>query len=51
MRSYLPKLTPKVQMALAISLLMMVYPAVMIVLPAVVRAVVPEVVRSVLNLM
>jgi hypothetical protein len=38
-------------MALAIPLLLMAYPVVMVLLPAVLRAMVPDVVRSVLSLM
>jgi hypothetical protein len=51
MRTYLSKLSPTARMALAIPLLMVAYPVVMIVLPCVVRAIVPNVVRSVLSLM
>jgi hypothetical protein len=51
MRAYLAKLTPKAAMLLAVPVLAVAYPIVMIVIPAMVRAVVPNVVRSVLNLM
>jgi hypothetical protein len=51
MRAYLAKLSPMVRMALGIPLLLMAYPVVMIVLPAVLRAMVPDVVRSVLSLL
>jgi hypothetical protein len=51
MRAYLAKLTPPMRFLLALPLLAGAYPVVMILLPAVVRAVVPEVVRSVLSLM
>jgi hypothetical protein len=50
MRAYLAKLPPKVRMLLALPLLAMAYPVVMIVLPAIVHAIVPDVVRSVLKL-
>jgi hypothetical protein len=50
MRAYLANLTPKAFMLLALPVLGVAYPVVMIVLPAVVRAVVPEVVRTVLHL-
>jgi hypothetical protein len=51
MRAYLAKLTPKSRMLLALPLIALSYPVVMILLPAIVRAIVPDVVRSVLNLM
>ncbi len=51
MRAYLAKLPPKAQMLLAIPLIAIAYPVVMIVLPAIIRAIVPEVVRSVLSLL
>ena len=51
MRSFLSKLTPKAAMLLAVPVLAIAYPIVMIVIPAMVRALVPNVVRSVLNLM
>jgi hypothetical protein len=50
MRSKLARLTPKAQVLLAIPLLLMTYPVVMILIPALVRALVPQVVRSVLSL-
>ncbi len=50
MRAYLAKLPPKAQMLLAIPLIAIAYPVVMILLPAIIRAIVPEVVRSVLSL-
>jgi hypothetical protein len=50
MRAYLAKLSPKARMLLALPLLAMAYPVVMIVLPAIVHAIVPDVVRSVLKL-
>jgi hypothetical protein len=50
MRTYLRKLPPKVQMLLAVPLVAIAYPVVMIVVPAIVHALVPDVVRSVLNL-
>ena len=48
MRAYLANLTPKTWMLLPV--VAIAYPVVTVVLPAVVRAVVPEVVRSVLRL-
>ena len=50
MRAYLAKLPSKTRMLLALPLLAMAYPVVMIVLPAIVQAIVPDVVRSVLKL-
>jgi hypothetical protein len=50
MRAYLAKLSPKTRMLVALPLLAMAYPLVMIVLPAIVHAIVPDVVRSVLKL-
>jgi hypothetical protein len=50
MQGYLAKLTPKARILLAIPILAIAYPVVTIALPAVVRAVVPDVVRSVLSL-
>jgi len=50
MRAYLARLTPKTRMLLAIPLLIVAYPVVMILLPAIIRSLVPEVVRSVLSL-
>ncbi|MGA8271365.1 MAG: hypothetical protein WB919_07370 [Candidatus Sulfotelmatobacter sp.] len=50
MRAYLAKLTPKVRMLLAIPLIVLAYPVVMILVPALVRALMPDVVRSVLSL-
>jgi hypothetical protein len=51
MRAYLDKLPPKARMLLAIPLIAIAYPVVMILLPALVRCLVPDVVRSVLSLM
>jgi hypothetical protein len=50
MRAYLAKLTPKGRMLLALPLIAIAYPVVMILIPAMIRAVVPDVVRSVLSL-
>jgi hypothetical protein len=50
MRAYLAKLTPKSFLLLALPVVAIAYPVVTIVVPAVIRAVVPEVVRSVLRL-
>jgi hypothetical protein len=51
MRAYLAKLSPKARMLLAVPLVLIAYMIVMIVIPAVVHAAVPEVVRSVLRLL
>jgi hypothetical protein len=51
MRPHLAKLTPKAQMLLAIPLIAITYPVVMILLPAIIRALLPNVVRSVLSLL
>jgi len=50
MRAYLDKLPPKAKMLLAVPLLVLAYPVVMILLPAAIHALVPNVVRSVLSL-
>ena len=50
MRAYLAKFSPKVRMLLAIPLVLIAYPVVMILVPAMIRALVPDVVRSVLSL-
>ena len=50
MRAYLANLTPKAAMLLAVPLVAVAYPVVMILLPAIVRAIIPDVVRSVLSL-
>jgi hypothetical protein len=50
MRAYLANLTPKARMLLAIPIIVVAYPVVMILVPAIVRALVPDVVRSVLSL-
>jgi len=50
MRAYLARLTPKARMLLAIPLIMIAYPVVMILVPAIIHALVPDVVRSVLSL-
>jgi hypothetical protein len=51
MRAYLAKLTPKTRMLLAVPTLVIAYTLVTCVLPALVRAVVPDAVRSVLSLL
>lgn len=51
MRAYLDKLPPKTRMLLAIPVVFAAYPIVMMLLPAIVHAMVPDVVRSVLRLM
>jgi hypothetical protein len=50
MRGYLANLTPKAKMLLAVPLIAIAYPLVMIIVPDVIRAVVPQVVRTVLSL-
>jgi hypothetical protein len=50
MRAYLAKLSPKTGMMLAFPILAVAYPIFTILLPAMVHAVVPDVVRSVLHL-
>jgi hypothetical protein len=51
MRAYLAKLTPITRMLLAVPALVIAYTLITCILPAVARAVVPDVVRSVLSLM
>ena len=51
MRAYLAKLTPRTRMLLAVPAVVIAYMIVTIVVPAVVHAAVPDVVRSVLSLM
>jgi hypothetical protein len=51
MRAYLAKLSPRVRMLLAVPVVVIAYMIVMIVVPAAVHAMVPEVVRSVLKLL
>jgi hypothetical protein len=51
MRSYLAKLTPTTRILLAVPVVVIAYSVVTIVIPALMRAMVPEVVRSVLQLM
>jgi hypothetical protein len=50
MRAYLANLKPNALMVLALSAVAIAYPVVTILLPAVLRAIVPDAVRSVLNL-
>lgn len=50
MRAYFTNLTPKARMLLAVPVVAIAYPVIMILLPAIVRAIVPDVVRSVLSL-
>lgn len=50
MRAYLNNLTPKARMLLALPVVVIAYPVIMILLPAIVRALTPDVVRSVLSL-
>ena len=51
MRAYLAKLSPRARMLLAVPVVVIAYRIVMIVVPAAVHAMVPEVVRSVLKLL
>ncbi len=51
MRAYLAKLSPTVRMLLVLPLILLAYPAVTMLLPALLRAMVPEVVRSIWRLM
>jgi hypothetical protein len=50
MRAYLANLTPKARVLLAVPVLAIAYPVIMILVPAVIRAVIPDVVRTVLSL-
>jgi hypothetical protein len=50
MKTYFSNLTPKALALIALPLVAIAYPVVTIVVPAVVRAVVPEAVRTVLSL-
>lgn len=50
MRAYLANLTPKAAMLLAVPVIAIAYPVIMCLLPAIVRAIIPDVVRSVLSL-
>jgi hypothetical protein len=51
MRAYLANLKPNLLILLALSALAIAYPIVTMVMPAIIRAVVPDAVRSVLSLM
>ena len=51
MRAYIAQLRTRTAIMLAIPLLAVAYPVVTILLPALIRAVVPNVVRTVLTLM
>jgi len=50
MRAYLTNLTPKARVLLAVPIVAIAYPVIVILLPAIVRAIIPDVVRSVLSL-
>ena len=50
MRAYLANLTPKTRMLLAVPAIVIAYALVTMVVPAIVHAAVPEVVRTVLRL-
>jgi hypothetical protein len=51
MKAYFTNLPAKIWVLLAVPLVAIAYPVVTIVVPAVIRAVVPETVRTVLHLM
>jgi hypothetical protein len=51
MRTYFSNLSPKTRMMLAVPLLVIAYPVITVVLPALVRALLPDAVRSVLSVM
>jgi hypothetical protein len=51
MKAYLANLPPEICMLLTLSAVIIAYPVVMIVLPAIIRAVVPETARSILSLL
>jgi hypothetical protein len=51
MKAYLANLPPKIRMLLTLSAVVIAYPVVMVVLPAIIQAVVPETVRSILSLL
>jgi hypothetical protein len=50
MRAHLANLTPKVRILIALPLVAIAYTVITILLPAIIRAIVPDVVRSVLKL-
>lgn len=50
MRAYLANLTPTAKLLLALPILAVAYPVVTIIVPDIIRAALPEVVRSVLSL-
>jgi hypothetical protein len=51
MQGYLAKLTPKARMLVVLPLVVLAYPVVTIVVPAIIHAIIPDVVRSVLSLL
>src|ERR1700736_5429383 len=51
MKAYLANLPPRIWMLLTLSAVVIAYPLVMVVLPAIIRAVVPETVRSIWSLL
>ena len=51
MKAYLANLPAKIWMLLTLSAVVIAYPVVMVVLPTIIRAVVPETVRSILSLL
>ncbi|HZW81759.1 MAG TPA: hypothetical protein VFF50_14895 [Candidatus Deferrimicrobiaceae bacterium] len=51
MPAYLAKLTPRARMLLLLPLVVLAYPVVMILVPAIIHAMVPDVVRSVLSML
>ncbi|MFZ0538504.1 MAG: hypothetical protein WA261_04560 [Candidatus Sulfotelmatobacter sp.] len=51
MQGYLAKLTPKTRMLVMLPLIVIAYPVVTILVPAIIHAIIPDVVRSVLSLL
>ena len=51
MQGYFAKLTPKARMLVVLPLVVLAYPVVMILVPAIIHAIVPDVVRSVLSML
>jgi len=50
MRAYFANLTPKARVLLVVPVLAIAYPVIVVLVPAIIRAVIPDVVRSVLSL-
>ncbi len=51
MKAYLANLPPKICMLLTLSAVVIAYPVVLVVLPAIIRALVPVTARSILSLL